>query len=156
MKVLSISFWVGIITAVLFFITMLCFAWDDGRMHEKEIKNNIWKYTLFLLMGMITSVFCLVFVFAYFTNILEIINGIKIVNIADAQVEGTIFIIWNVFVIAKYYLSILFPTSTNNRQSERINKKQIIFLCVVNTLIELFIIWYYRDVLWYVISWIFC
>lgn len=125
-------------------------------MHEKEIKNNIWKYTLFLLMGMITSVFCLVFVFAYFTNILEIINGIKIVNIADAQVEGTIFIIWNVFVIAKYYLCILFPTSTNNRQSERINKKQIIFLCVVNTLIELFIIWYYRDVLWYVISWIFC
>ena len=156
MKVLSISFWVGIITAVLFFITMLCFAWDDGRMHEKEIKNNIWKYTLFLLMGMITSVFCLVFVFAYFTNILEIINGIKIVNIADAQVEGTIFIIWNVFVIAKYYLCILFPTSMNNRQSERINKKQIIFLCVVNTLIELFIIWYYRDVLWYVISWIFC
>ena len=156
MKVLSISFWVGIITAVLFFITMLCFAWDDGRMHEKEIKNNIWKYTLFLLMGMITSVFCLVFVFAYFTNILEIINGIKIVNIADAQVEGTIFIIWNVFVIAKYYLSILFFTSMNNRQSERINKKQIIFLCVVNTLIELFIIWYYRDVLWYVISWIFC
>ena len=125
-------------------------------MHEKEIKNNIWKYTLFLLMGMITSVFCLVVVFAYFTNILEIINGIKIVNIADAQVEGTIFIIWNVFVIAKYYLCILFPTSTNNRQSERINKKQIIFLCVVNTLIELFIIWYYRDVLWYVISWIFC
>ena len=156
MKVLSISFWGGIIKAVLFFITMLCFAWDDGRMHEKEIKNNIWKYTLFLLMGMITSVFCLVFVFAYFTNILEIINGIKIVNIADAQVEGTIFIIWNVFVIAKYYLCILFPTSTNNRQSERINKKQIIFLCVVNTLIELFIIWYYRDVLWYVISWIFC
>lgn len=156
MKVLSISFWVGIITAVLFFITMLCFAWDDGRMHEKEIKNNIWKYTLFLLMGMITSVFCLVFVFAYFTNILEIINKVKIVNIADAQVEGTIFIIWNVFVIAKYYLCILFPTSMNNRQSERINKKQIIFLCVVNTLIELFIIWYYRDVLWYVISWIFC
>ena len=156
MKVLSISFWVGIITAVLFFITMLCFAWDDGRMHEKEIKNNIWKYILFLLMGMITSVFCLVFVFAYFTNILEIINGVKIVNIADAQVEGTIFIIWNVFVIAKYYLCILFPTSTNNRQSERINKKQIVFLCVVNTLIELFIIWYYRDVLWYVISWIFC
>lgn len=156
MKVLSISFWVGIITAVLFFITMLCFAWDDGRMHEKEIKNNIWKYILFLLMGMITSVFCLVFVFAYFTNILEIINGVKIVNIADAQVEGTIFIIWNVFVIAKYYLCILFPTSMNNRQSERINKKQIIFLCVVNTLIELFIIWYYRDVLWYVISWIFC
>ena len=156
MKVLSISFWVGIITAVLFFITMLCFAWDDGRMHEKEIKNNIWKYTLFLLMGMITSVFCLVFVFAYFTNILEIINKVKIVNIADAQVEGTIFIIWNVFVIAKYYLCILFPTSMNNSQSERINKKQIIFLCVVNTLIELFIIWYYRDVLWYVISWIFC
>lgn len=156
MKVLSISFWVGIITAVLFFITMLCFAWDDRRMHEKEIKNNIWKYTLFLLMGMITSVFCLVFVFAYFTNILEIINKVKIVNIADAQVEGTIFIIWNVFVIAKYYLCILFPTSMNNRQSERINKKQIIFLCVVNTLIELFIIWYYRDVLWYVISWIFC
>lgn len=156
MKVLSISFWVGIITAVLFFITMLCFAWDDRRMHEKEIKNNIWKYTLFLLMGMITSVFCLVFVFAYFTNILEIINGVKIVNIADAQVEGTIFIIWNVFVIAKYYLCILFPTSMNNRRSERINKKQIIFLCVVNTLIELFIIWYYRDVLWYVISWIFC
>ena len=57
MKVLSISFWVGIITAVLFFITMLCFAWDDGRMHEKEIKNSIWKYILFLLMGMITSVF---------------------------------------------------------------------------------------------------
>lgn len=156
MKVLSISFWVGIITAVLFFITMRCFAWDDGRMHEKEIKNNIWKYTLFLLMGMITSVFCLVFVFAYFTNILEIINGVKIVNIVDVQVEGTIFIIWNVFVIAKYYLCILFPTSMNNRQSERINKKQIIFLCVVNTLIELFIIWYYRDVLWYVISWIFC
>lgn len=156
MKVLSISFWVGIITAVLFFITMLCFAWDDGRMHEKEIKNNIWKYILFLLMGMITSVFCLVFVFAYFTNILEIINGVKIVNIVDVQVEGTIFIIWNVFVIAKYYLCILFPTSMNNRQSEKINKKQIIFLCVVNTLIELFIIWYYRDVLWYVISWIFC
>ena len=125
-------------------------------MHEKEIKNSIWKYILFLLMGMITSVFCLVFVFAYFTNILEIINGVKIVNIADAQVEGTIFIIWNVFVIAKYYLCILFPTSMNNRQSERINKKQIVFLCVVNTLIELFIIWYYRDVLWYVISWIFC
>lgn len=127
MKILSISFWGGIITAVLFFITMLCFAWDDRRMHEKEIKNNIWKYTLFLLMGMITSVFYLVFVFAYFTNILEIINGIKIVNIADAQVEGTIFIIWNVFVIAKYYLCILFPTSMNNRQSERINKKQIVF-----------------------------
>lgn len=156
MKVLSISFWVGIITAVLFFITMLCFAWDDGCMHEKEIKNSIWKYILFLLMGMITSVFCLVFVFAYFTNILEIINGVKIVNIVDVQVEGTIFIIWNVFAIAKYYLCILFPTSMNNRQSERINKKQIIFLCVVNTLIELFIIWYYRDVLWYVISWIFC
>ena len=88
-------------------------------------------------MGMITSVFCLVFVFAYFTNILEIINGVKIVNIADAQVEGTIFIIWNVFVIAKYYLCILFPTSMNNRQSERINKSKL-FLCVVNTLIELF------------------
>ena len=96
------------------------------------------------------------FLFGVCICFLEIINGIKIVNIADAQVEGTIFIIWNVFVIAKYYLCILFPTSTNNRQSERINKKQIIFLCVVNTLIELFIIWYYRDVLWYVISWIFC
>lgn len=79
MKVLSISFWGGIITAVLFFITMLCFAWDDGRMHEKEIKNSIWKYILFLLMGMITSVFCLVFVFAYFTkqNHLRLKNPIK-------------------------------------------------------------------------------
>ena len=107
-------------------------------------------------MGMFTIVCCLVFVFAYFTNILESIYGVKIVNIVVVQVEGTIFIIWNVFAIAKYYLCILFPTSMNNRQSERINKKQIIFLCVVNTLIELFIIWYYRDVLWYVISWIFC
>lgn len=49
MKVLSISFWGGIITAVLFFITMLCFAWDDGRMHEKEIKivyGNISYFSL--------------------------------------------------------------------------------------------------------------
>ena len=37
----------------------------------------------------------------------QIINKVKIVNIADAQVEGTIFIIWNVFVIAKYYLQSL-------------------------------------------------
>ena len=69
---------------------------------------------------------------------------------------GSIFVCITAFILARYFAYILAPEFTKKSESEIAQaQKQTILLSILNVFIELFVIGYYRDVLWYVISWIF-
>ena len=107
-------------------------------------------------MGILLTVFSFLFVVLTETNVLKILLNIDMSHSSLISLIGSILVCITAFILARYFAYILAPEFTEKSESEIAQvQKQTILLSILNVFIELFIIWYYRDVLWYVISWIF-
>jgi hypothetical protein len=107
-------------------------------------------------MGILLTVFSFLFVVLTETNVLEILLNIDMSHSSLISLIGSIFVCIAAFILVRYFAYILTPEFTKKSESEIAQaQKQTILLSILNVFIELFVIGYYRDVLWYVISWIF-
>ena len=157
MKITSLSFFGGIVFTVLIFAFMCCAIGEDFIRHKDRRHPALYKYVIFIFMGMLLTVFSFLFVVLTETNVLKILLNIDMSHSSLISLMGSIFVCIAAFILVRYFAYILAPEFTKKSESEIAQvQKQTILLSILNMFIELFIIWYYRDVLWYVISWIFC
>ena len=157
MKIISLSFFWGIVFTVLIFAFMCCAIGEDFIRHKDRRHPALYKYVIFIFMGILLTVFSFLFVVLTETNVLEILLNIDMSHSSLISLIGSIFVCIAAFILVRYFAYILTPEFTKKSESEIAQvQKQTILLSILNVFIELFIIWYYRDVLWYVISWIFC
>ena len=157
MKITSLSFFGGIVFTVLIFAFMCCAIGEDFIRHKDRRHPSLYKYVIFIFMGMLLTVFSFLFVVLTETNVLKILLNIDMSHSSLISLIGSIFVCIAAFILVRYFAYILTPEFTKKSESEIAQvQKQTILLSILNVFIELFIIWYYRDVLWYVISWIFC
>ena len=156
MKIISLSFFWGIVFTVLIFAFMCCAIGEDFIRHKDRRHPSLYKYVIFIFMGILLTVFSFLFVVLTETNVLEILLNIDMSHSSLISLIGSIFVCIAAFILARYFAYILTPEFTKKSESEIAQvQKQTILLSILNVFIELFIVWYYRDVLWYVISWIF-
>ena len=145
----SFVFWI--------FAFMCCAIGEDFIRHKDRRHPALYKYVIFIFMGMLLTVFSFLFVVLTETNVLKILLNIDMSHSSLISLMGSIFVCIAAFILVRYFAYILAPEFTKKSESEIAQvQKQTILLSILNVFIELFIIWYYRDVLWYVISWIFC
>ena len=157
MKITGLSFFGGIVFTVLIFAFMCCAIGEDFIRHKDRRHPALYKYVIFIFMGILLTVFSFLFVVLTETNVLKILLNIDMSHSSLISLIGSIFVCITAFILARYFAYILAPEFTKKSESEIAQvQKQTILLSILNVFIELFIIWYYRDVLWYVISWIFC
>ena len=157
MKITGLSFFGGIVFTVLIFAFMCCAIGEDFIRHKDRRHPALYKYVIFIFMGMLLTVFSFLFVVLNETNVLKILLNIDMSHSSLISLMGSIFVCIAAFILVRYFAYILAPEFTKKSESEIAQvQKQTILLSILNVFIELFIIWYYRDVLWYVISWIFC
>ena len=136
---------------------MCCAIGEDFIRHKDRRHPSLYKYVIFIFMGILLTVFSFLFVVLTETNVLEILLNIDMSHSSLISLIGSIFVCIAAFILVRYFAYILTPEFTKKSESEIAQvQKQTILLSILNVFIELFIIWYYRDVLWYVISWIFC
>ena len=156
MKITGLSFFGGIIFTVLIFAFMCCAIGEDFIRHKDRRHPSLYKYVIFIFMGILLTVFSFLFVVLTETNVLEILLNIDMSHSALISLIGSIFVCIAAFILARYFAYILASEFTKKSESEIVQvQKQTILLSILNVFIELFVIGYYRDVLWYVISWIF-
>lgn len=156
MKITSLLFFGGIVFTVLIFIFTCCAIGEDFIRHKNRRHPALYKYVIFIFMGILLTVFSFLFIILTATNILKIMSGIDMSHSPLVSLIGMLFMGAVIFILARYFAYILAPDFTKKSESEIAQvQKQTILLSILNVFIELFIIWYYRDVLWYVISWIF-
>ena len=156
MKITSLSFFGGIVFTVLIFAFMCCAIGEDFIRHKDRRHPALYKYVIFIFMGMLLTVFSFLFVVLTETNVLEILLNIDMSHSSLISLIGSIFVCIAAFILVRYFAYILTPEFTKKSESEIAQvQKQTILLSILNVFIELFVIGYYRDVLWYVISWIF-
>ena len=156
MKIISLSFFWGIVFTVLIFAFMCCAIGEDFIRHKDRRHPSLYKYVIFIFMGILLTVFSFLFVVLTETNVLEILLNIDMSHSALISLIGSIFVCIAAFILVRYFAYILTPEFTKKSESEIAQvQKQTILLSILNVFIELFVIGYYRDVLWYVISWIF-
>ncbi len=156
MKITSLSFFGGIVFTVLIFAFMCCAIGEDFIRHKDRRHPSLYKYVIFIFMGILLTVFSFLFVVLTETNVLEILLNIDMSHSSLISLIGSIFVCIAAFILVRYFAYILTPEFTKKSESEIAQvQKQTILLSILNVFIELFIVWYYRDVLWYVISWIF-
>ena len=157
MKITGLSFFGGIVFTVLIFAFMCCAIGEDFIRHKDRRHPALYKYVIFIFMGILLTVFSFLFVVLTETNVLEILLNIDMSHSSLISLIGSIFVCIAAFILVRYFAYILTPEFTKKSESEIAQaQKQTILLSILNVFIELFVIWYYRDVLWYVISWIFC
>ena len=157
MKITGLSFFGGIVFTVLIFAFMCCAIGEDFIRHKDRRHPSLYKYVIFIFMGILLTVFSFLFVVLTETNVLKILLNIDMSHSSLISLIGSIFVCIAAFILVRYFAYILAPEFTKKSESEIAQvQKQTILLSILNVFIELFIIWYYRDVLWYVISWIFC
>ena len=157
MKITSLLFFWGIVFTVLIFAFMCCAIGEDFIRHKDRRHPSLYKYVIFIFMGILLTVFSFLFVVLTETNVLKILLNIDMSHSSLISLIGSIFVCIAAFILVRYFAYILTPEFTKKSESEIVQaQKQTILLSILNVFIELFIIWYYRDVLWYVISWIFC
>ena len=157
MKIISLSFFWGIVFTVLIFAFMCCAIGEDFIRHKDRRHPALYKYVIFIFMGILLTVFSFLFVVLTETNVLEILLNIDMSHSSLISLIGSIFVCIAAFILVRYFAYILTPEFTKKSESEIAQvQKQTILLSILNVFIELFVIGYYRDVLWYVISWIFC
>ena len=157
MKITGLSFFGGIVFTVLIFAFMCCAIGEDFIRHKDRRHPSLYKYVIFIFMGILLTVFSFLFVVLTETNVLKILLNIDMSHSSLISLIGSILVCITAFILARYFAYILAPEFTEKSESEIAQvQKQTILLSILNVFIELFIIWYYRDVLWYVISWIFC
>lgn len=156
MKITSLSFFGGIVFTVLIFAFMCCAIGEDFIRHKDRRHPALYKYVIFIFMGMLLTVFSFLFVVLTETNVLKILLNIDMSHSSLISLIGSIFVCIAAFILVRYFAYILAPEFTKKSESEIAQvQKQTILLSILNVFIELFVIGYYRDVLWYVISWIF-
>ena len=156
MKIISLSFFWGIVFTVLIFAFMCCAIGEDFIRHKNRRHPALYKYVIFIFMGILLTVFSFLFVVLTETNVLEILLNIDMSHSSLISLIGSIFVCIAAFILVRYFAYILTPEFTKKSESEIAQvQKQTILLSILNVFIELFVIGYYRDVLWYVISWIF-
>ena len=156
MKIISLSFFWGIVFTVLIFAFMCCAIGEDFIRHKDRRHPSLYKYVIFIFMGILLTVFSFLFVVLTETNVLEILLNIDMSHSSLISLIGSIFVCIAAFILVRYFAYILAPEFTKKSESEIAQvQKQTILLSILNVFIELFVIGYYRDVLWYVISWIF-
>ena len=156
MKITGLSFFGGIVFTVLIFAFMCCAIGEDFIRHKDRRHPSLYKYVIFIFMGILLTVFSFLFVVLTETNVLKILLNIDMSHSSLISLIGSILVCITAFILARYFAYILAPEFTEKSESEIVQvQKQTILLSILNVFIELFIIWYYRDVLWYVISWIF-
>ena len=156
MKITGLSFLGGIVFTVLIFAFMCCAIGEDFIRHKDRRHPALYKYVIFIFMGMLLTVFSFLFVVLTETNVLKILLNIDMSHSSLISLIGSIFVCITAFILARYFAYILTPEFTKKSESEIAQaQKQTILLSILNVFIELFVIGYYRDVLWYVISWIF-
>lgn len=157
MKITGLSFFGGIVFTVLIFAFMCCAIGEDFIRHKDRRHPSLYKYVIFIFMGILLTVFSFLFVVLTETNVLEILLNIDMSHSSLISLIGSIFVCIAAFILVRYFAYILTPEFTKKSESEIAQvQKQTILLSILNVFIELFVIGYYRDVLWYVISWIFC
>ena len=157
MKIISLSFLWGIVFTVLIFAFMCCAIGEDFIRHKDRRHPALYKYVIFIFMGILLTVFSFLFVVLTETNVLKILLNIDMSHSSLISLIGSIFVCIAAFILVRYFAYILAPEFTKKSESEIVQaQKQTILLSILNVFIELFVIGYYRDVLWYVISWIFC
>lgn len=136
---------------------MCCDIGEDLIRHKDRRHPSLYKYVIFIFMGILLTVFSFLFVVLTETNVLEILLNIDMSHSSLISLIGSIFVCIAAFILVRYFAYILTPEFTKKSESEIAQvQKQTILLSILNVFIELFVIGYYRDVLWYVISWIFC
>lgn len=156
MKITGLSFFGGIVFTVLIFAFMCCAIGEDFIRHKDRRHPSLYKYVIFIFMGILLTVFSFLFVILTETNVLEILLNIDMSHSSLISLIGSIFVCIAAFILVRYFAYILAPEFTKKSESEIAQvQKQTILLSILNVFIELFIIGYYRDVLWYIISWIF-
>lgn len=156
MKIISLSFFWGIVFTVLIFAFMCCAIGEDFIRHKDRRHPALYKYVIFIFMGILLTVFSFLFVVLTETNVLKILLNIDMSHSSLISLIGSIFVCITAFILVRYFAYILTPEFTKKSESEIAQvQKQTILLSILNVFIELFVIGYYRDVLWYVISWIF-
>lgn len=156
MKITGLSFFGGIVFTVLIFVFMCCAIGEDFIRHKDRRHPSLYKYVIFIFMGILLTVFSFLFVVLTETNVLEILLNIDMSHSSLISLIGSIFVCIAAFILVRYFAYILTPEFTKKSESEIVQaQKQTILLSILNVFIELFVIGYYRDVLWYVISWIF-
>ena len=156
MKITSLLFFWGIVFTVLIFAFMCCAIGEDFIRHKDRRHPALYKYVIFIFMGILLTVFSFLFVVLTETNVLEILLNIDMSHSSLISLIGSIFVCIAAFILVRYFAYILTPEFTKKSESEIAQaQKQTILLSILNVFIELFVIGYYRDVLWYVISWIF-
>ena len=156
MKITGLSFFGGIVFTILIFAFMCCAIGEDFIRHKDRRHPSLYKYVIFIFMGILLTVFSFLFVVLTETNVLKILLNIDMSHSSLISLIGSILVCITAFILARYFAYILAPEFTEKSESEIAQvQKQTILLSILNVFIELFIIWYYRDVLWYVISWIF-
>ena len=156
MKIISLSFFWGIVFTVLIFAFMCCAIGEDFIRHKDRRHPALYKYVIFIFMGILLTVFSFLFVVLTETNVLKILLNIDMSHSSLISLIGSIFVCIAAFILVRYFACILTPEFTKKSESEIVQaQKQTILLSILNVFIELFVIGYYRDVLWYVISWIF-
>lgn len=156
MKITGLSFFGGIVFTVLIFAFMCCAIGEDFIWHKDRRHPSLYKYVIFIFMGILLTVFSFLFVILTETNVLEILLNIDMSHSSLISLIGSIFVCIAAFILVRYFAYILAPEFTKKSESEIAQvQKQTILLSILNVFIELFIIGYYRDVLWYIISWIF-
>lgn len=156
MKIISLSFFWGIVFTVLIFAFMCCAIGEDFIRHKDRRHPSLYKYVIFIFMGILLTVFSFLFVVLTETNVLKILLNIDMSHSSLISLIGSIFVCIAAFILVRYFAYILTPEFTKKSESEIAQaQKQTILLSILNVFIELFVIGYYRDVLWYVISWIF-
>ena len=156
MKIISLSFLWGIVFTVLIFAFMCCAIGEDFIRHKDRRHPALYKYVIFIFMGILLTVFSFLFVVLTETNVLKILLNIDMSHSSLISLIGSIFVCIAAFILVRYFAYILTPEFTKKSESEIAQaQKQTILLSILNVFIELFVIGYYRDVLWYVISWIF-
>lgn len=157
MKITGLSFFGGIVFTVLIFAFMCCDIGEDLIRHKDRRHLALYKYVIFIFMGILLTVFSFLFIILTATNILKIMSGIDMSHSLLVSFIGMLFMGEAIFILARYFAYILAPEFTKKSESEIVQaQKQTILLSILNVFIELFVIGYYRDVLWYVISWVFC
>ena len=135
---------------------MCCAIGEDFIRHKDRRHPALYKYVIFIFMGILLTVFSFLFVVLTETNVLEILLNIDMSHSSLISLIGSIFVCIAAFILVRYFACILTPEFTKKSESEIAQaQKQTILLSILNVFIELFVIGYYRDVLWYVISWIF-
>ena len=146
MKITGLSFFGGIVFTVLIFAFMCCAIGEDFIRHKDRRHPSLYKYVIFIFMGILLTVFSFLFVVLTETNVLEILLNIDMSHSSLISLIGSIFVCIAAFILVRYFAYILTPEFTKKSESEIAQaQKQTILLSILNVFIELFVIGYYRD-----------